>query len=97
MPAPNTYDVGDLVRLSAVFRNSAGAATDPTAPTLTYKKPSGTLVTVVSPTLIKDSTGNYHYDVTLDESGSWWYRFSGTGAVTQAGEKEIVVRAQRVQ
>lgn len=38
----NAYDKGDLVRVTATFTNSAGAATDPTAVTCRVKSPTAT-------------------------------------------------------
>ena len=87
----NNYMVGQAVRLSAVFRNSAGTATDPDTITVKYRNPAGT-ITSATPT--KDSTGNYHYDVTIpsDGHGEWLFRFEGTGAVTAADEAAFWVR-----
>ena len=41
----NTYDVGDQVRVSAVFKNAAGTDTDPTAVTCKVKTPAGAITT----------------------------------------------------
>lgn len=93
----NTYDIGDQARMSAAFTNvSTGAAADPTAVTLEYRKPDGAITTLVygaDAALVKDSTGNYHADVTVDQWGRWDYRFAGTGAVIAAGDSFFEVRA----
>ena len=85
------YMVGQAVRLSAVFSNSAGTAADPTTITCKVRNPAGT---IASYTPTKDSTGNYHYDVTIasDGNGEWLFRFEGTGAVTAAEESSFWVR-----
>lgn len=47
---------------------------DPASVVLTVRSPSGDVTT---PTPSKDSTGVYHADITVDESGRWAYRWSG--------------------
>jgi len=78
----NSYESGDLIRISATFTNDAGAATDPTsvtfelapygAPAMLYLYPSSSLV--------KDSTGVYHGDF-IPAPGNYTYAIKGTGAV----------------
>lgn len=89
--AINRYDKGDLVRVSALFENSAGTDLDPTTVTFKYKNPAGTTTTLVYGTdaaLVKDSTGNYHVDVNANASGLWLYRWesSTTGQAAQEGQ-----------
>lgn len=92
-----TYDVGDQTTLSATFTTvSTGAVVDPTTVTLKIKRPGGNETSHVYGTdvnVIKDSTGKYHYVLTLDASGDWYQRWVGTGAVVTAGEK--VIRVQK--
>lgn len=88
------YQKGDLRRISATFKNSAGVATDPTAVSFKYTKPSGTTTTLVygvDGALVKDSTGNYHVDLSLTERGRWFYRWIGTGTVEEVDEGEFEV------
>ena len=92
----NTYKVGQLVRLSAAFTDSDSAAADPTAVSLYYKDPSGTIgewVYTVDTDIVKDSTGNYHADIGIDEAGRWRWRWTGTGAVQSADEGYFEVSA----
>ena len=89
----STYDVGDTRTLTGTFHNAAGALADPTAVTLTVRKPDGTEST---PTATHASTGVYTYALTFDQSGVWRYRFAGTGTVAEAGEQMLTVRRQRV-
>lgn len=90
----NVYDKGDLVRCSASFTTSAGAAVDPTVITFKFKTPGGTTTTYtygVDAELVKDSVGNYHVDVSATASGTWFYRFEGTGDAQAADEASILI------
>ena len=80
---------GDLVRLYMVFEDGGGVAVDPTTVTFQSKTPSST---TTSNTAIKDSVGNYHYDVNVTEVGRWYYRFNGTGANQSAEESFFDVK-----
>ena len=93
--AANTYDVGDEVRLSAAFEKPANTPADPGTIVFKVKDPSGNITTYTygsDAQLVKDSTGNYHVDVTIDEEGTWFYRFTGTGTVVAAGESFFYAR-----
>ncbi len=93
------YDVGDLVRSSTSFTNSAGAATDPTAITVKWRIEGGSITTWVSGTdveLVNDSTGEYHADVPADSAGVYYVYWAGTGTVTAADEDTWVVKPSRV-
>lgn len=93
------YDLGDQVRMSVSFTNSAGSAADPTTVTCKITDPSGNIETLVygtDPDLVKAGTGSYQVDRKVDESGMWYYRFEGTGSVVSAAEGFLVVRRSRV-
>lgn len=88
------YDVGDLVRCSAAFTDSAGVAQDPAGVTFKQKDPSGNIATLtygVDGALVRASTGNYYVDVSIDEAGTWAFRFAGTGNGQAAAESVFVV------
>ena len=92
----NTYDVGDLPHVSAVFTTPAGVATDPTAVLLEYKTPSGVTTTLtygVGTTIVKDSVGHYHADLSATEAGTWRYRWYSTGTGQAAEPSWFVVLA----
>src|SRR4030042_1401554 len=91
-PNPNTYEIGDKVRIKATFTVSS-VKTDPTTITLRVKDPSGiiTVYTYVGGTITKDATGMYHRDISITQSGEWFYRWEGTGAVETADEAYLVV------
>lgn len=81
-------NVGDVRRLEVTnIRTEAGVVTDPTALTLTVKKPDGTSTVytyTVGPTIVRDSLGNYHANIDLDSAGWWRYSWIGTGAAAFA-------------
>jgi hypothetical protein len=98
-----SYDLGDRVRLGNHTSNTStgaitdvtGAAADPTDITLTTRAPDGTLTVYTyngTPALLKETTGRYYVDVTLDAEGLWSYRLVGTGAVVIAEEGVLHVR-----
>ena len=95
----NTYDIGDSIRCTITFATTAGVPTDPTTVTFKYRDPSGNEVTWVfgvDPEVIKDDTGDYHADVTLDEDGLWYYRWEGTGALIGAAEHGWYARRSEI-
>lgn len=96
---PNTYDLGDLIRVSAPFtRVSNNAAVDPTAVYLIVTNPSGVSTTYtygVDAIIVKDSTGNYHADLDANASGDWYYRWKSTGTGQAAEENQYYVRPAR--
>jgi hypothetical protein len=90
-----SYDLGDVVRLTGTFTNSAGAAADPTTVTFSYTDPNGTTTTLVYLTdaaLVKDSTGVYHVDIAASIEGIWRWRWlsTGTGAASTEGQFAVV-------
>jgi uncharacterized protein YfaS (alpha-2-macroglobulin family) len=85
------YRVGDLVRLTAVFTsNITGLPADPSAVTFSVQDPRGA-ITTPSPT--HDSTGIYHYDLTVALPGSYRWAATGTGNVQVSGEGSFPVDA----
>ena len=89
----NIYDKGDLVRLTATFTVSS-VNSDPTAIALKVQDPSGNEATYTYALgqITRTATGQYRYDLTIDETGYWYYRWEGTGAVVSAGEAHLLVR-----
>ena len=88
------YDLGDVIRCSGSFVNSASTAIDPTNVYAKIKVPSGTITTYtygVDAELVKDSVGNYHVDVDASTSGTFLYRFYSTGTGQAAEEAAFVV------
>jgi hypothetical protein len=90
----NVYKLGALARISGVFKDVAGNLIDPTTIALRVSKRSGTSTyTFAGSTVIKDSTGNYHVDVSALERGTWLYEWRSTGTGQAAEHGEFVVEA----
>lgn len=92
--------IGDIVRASAVFQNESSVDADPTTITMKYKNPAGDITTLVRGTdneLEKDSTGNYHVDITIDQSGFWYHQWIGTGAVAAGDEEKFEVEVTQFE
>jgi hypothetical protein len=75
------YEVGDLVRTSCEFTQS-GTAIDPDDVYVHVRSPDGQVSRLrysVDVDVAKDSTGNYHYDVSATMPGWWYYYWKSTG------------------
>ena len=86
------YVVTTQIRVTATFRTLADVLSNTTA-VCTVKKPDGTAAT---PSVVNDSTGVYHADITLDQAGTWYIEWQGTVTVIAAGDVAIVARASYV-
>jgi hypothetical protein len=67
---------------------------DPTTVRFKYRKPQGETATLVYGTdadVKKDTTGDYHVDVLLDQPGAWTFRWEAAGDYVQASERQLVV------
>ncbi len=80
--------VGDAVRIFLECRDISGARSDPSTIELTMRFPDGTLLTV---TPIKDSVGTYHYDLSLEQSGTYSLRGKASGQNQSVGQGGIFV------
>lgn len=89
----NAYDIGDLVNVTATFRDEDGELADPDTVVLTVLKPDGMATTVEAGSTV---TGIWTGEISPDAHGTWRYRFAGTGAVKAAGEGAFNVRRRRV-
>lgn len=91
----NAYHLDQLVRVTATLTVD-GVATDPTALTLRVKDPTGATTTYTltsTPALVKDSVGNYHYDLAAILTGLWSYHWESTGTVQAADDQQFYVEA----
>jgi hypothetical protein len=88
----NSYVKGRRVRLTGTF-SVLGTNQDPTTVTLKVKDPSGvsTYYTYALGQITKSATGVYYKDISLNEDGTLFYRFEGTGTVETADETFLVV------
>lgn len=93
----NTYDTGDLVRISAAF-TQATVPIDPGAVLLKVLKPDGTSdsYTYALSQVTKDSTGNYHVDIDISQQGTYRYRWTSTAPGQASEENWFQVRTRRV-
>ena len=91
------------VRITALAE-VGGVATDPTTVTLKIRKPDDTVLTFTYPAdIIKDSTGNFHYDympptIAADPEaiGKYHWRWDGTGSVKASDEGTFRVIESKV-
>jgi len=86
------YLEGATVRVQATFA-VGGSNTDPTTVTLKVKDPSGNIdsYTYALGQVTKGATGVYYKDVQPDETGTWIYRWIGTGAAAGVAETAFKV------
>lgn len=90
------YKQGALVRLDGAFTTLADTATDPTTVKITIVRPDrqrNTYVYGSGAEVVKDSTGNYHIDVSAVIPGTWTYWWHSEGAGQAADEKTFIVEA----
>ena len=90
------YNLGQKVRITAVFTDEDGEAGDPSAVYAVVKEPGEAAVTYTYGTdaeVVKDSVGNYHLDQALDRPGIWAARWYSTGNV-QAGSADTLIRVR---
>lgn len=92
-----TFDINDEIRLRAQFTNVAGTLADPDTITFKHQDPSlnEATLTVSGGGVTKESTGIYYADLTLDESGTWYFRAEGTGTPKTAAEMSFDVRTSQ--
>ena len=95
----NTYDIGDVVRLTtAITTTATGAAVDPTGLAVILRTPAKntTYTYGVDVEVVKDSVGNYHLDHTTTLAGRHVYRWVATGTAAAASENQFRVRVSQV-
>lgn len=89
-----TFDIGDLVRLSAAFSVNQ-QDTDPTTLTLKILTPNGVEASHVYGTdlaVVKDAVGHFHFDLNVTMAGAHYYRWQGTGNAQAALEGSFYVQ-----
>ena len=84
----NLYQIGDLVQVTGSFTDSTGTLVDPTSVNLQVLNPQGQ-TSLQSPSRV--SVGVYYANISAVTSGTYSYRFSGTGAVTAADQNSFLV------
>lgn len=88
-----TYDVGDMVTITAEFTDLAGVPADPGTVTLQIREPDGTVTAYAEVDMAHPAPGTWSMEVPLDAGGWWHYRFAGVGGLVAAGEGRIQVAA----
>ena len=90
MPYSNT-----AIRLSASFMDINNALVDPSTVTLLTLAPGATTETTYAygggGTIVKDGVGLYHQDVVPSVTGTWQYRWQGTGTCAATNEGQFVI------
>lgn len=94
----NSYLAGNKVRVSVAFTDSVGALVDPTTVSLEYSVlPAAPTVKGYPADIIRDSLGNYHYDIdTTALLGVVTYEFISTGVGQAAASGQFAVTADPV-
>ena len=100
MSIVNPFIVGTTTRITTgIIGLSNNLPADPTGLALKIREPDKTLTTLtfgVDNALVKDSVGNYHADVLLDQSGVWHWRWEASGANSGVAEGTLTVLASKV-
>jgi hypothetical protein len=94
--AINSHAYGQLVTSSVLFTdpNNSDAPYDPTTVTLVVTEPNGTKTAYVNGAdseVVKDSTGNYHSDISGSSDGRWYAGWYGTGTGQAAAEDSWII------
>lgn len=90
----DTYFAGQILRLTVEFRDNDEVLADPTAVIFSSRIDQGTIGTLtygVDPELVKDSVGIYYTDLALTVSGTYAYRYTGTGVIENSIEDAFLV------
>lgn len=78
------YIVGQRPRFDFQIRDDH-VLVDPSTLTFMFEKPDGVVTTYVygvDAELVKDATGKFHVELTLDQAGTWIWRQESIGIVT---------------
>jgi uncharacterized protein YfaS (alpha-2-macroglobulin family) len=87
------YTKGAVVRLSAMFKQN-NTPLDPSIVRVRIKDPNGKVTQYVygnTSDVIRESIGLYHYDLSLPQSGRWFYKFESSGNGQAAAEGSVEV------
>ena len=95
----SAHNLGDLVRLVGVFKATAtGEVQDPTVVNVSIRRPSGQVNTytyLTDAAVIRDSAGRYHYDLTAEVPGAFFYRWWSTGTGQAGIERRVDITAAK--
>ncbi len=91
----NAFDRGNLVRVQAAFKDSTGAAIDPTTVTFEYQIGQAAVTTYTYGTddeIVRSTAGTYYVDVSLTAVGwcNYCWASTGSGQAEQPGRFRIL-------
>lgn len=90
--AVNSYSYLTTVRITGTWEQN-DVAIDPDTVTFRFISPDEVTTSKVYLTdseVVRDSTGIYRYDLTLNEEGIWYYRWEGVGSGVQSSFDGVV-------
>ena len=94
----SSFDVGDLIRITANVIDLANDPIDPSGFKLYIKRPNAVITTLIfntDPEIVKDTVGQYHIDLSVDLAGLWYVRWEATGTGQSAEEDSFYVQSTR--
>lgn len=88
------FDIGDTVRLKVDFtvideETGQKVLTDPTTVVCKVYSPTGVTTT---PSYVRLSQGKFKVEFIVNQPGTWYFRWEGTGAVQATEPGEFYVR-----
>jgi hypothetical protein len=93
------YDIGDNIRISSIFTNTANTTGDPSTVLFFWRDPSG-LTGVVQylsgSSLVREKTGVYYIETSLGVAGTFRFRWESTGLYAGAEEGSLTIRHSRI-
>jgi uncharacterized protein YfaS (alpha-2-macroglobulin family) len=88
----DSYDQGDLLRVTARFFDLEDEPVDPTTVTFKAKAPDGSVTERTYPAdVTKEATGVFFTEWDLDAPGRWYLRVESTGEGQAAEETTVRV------
>jgi hypothetical protein len=89
----NTYIRGQRIKCTVIFRDvDSQSLVDPPVVTFRTLNPNGVAtdyIYLVDPNVLRESAGNYRYDLLLNIVGDWFYGFIATGGNETAAYNRV--------
>lgn len=99
MATVNTYDVGDLVRITGTLETADGTNVDPATLVCKVQDAAGAVTTFTYGTdafPVRSEAGVFYVDYTPTGAGEHWYKFASTGTGQAVEEGRFFVRASAI-
>lgn len=92
------YNIGDVVRVRGTLTDASDVAVDPSTVSVKVRPPTGSTLTYTYAlaTVTKEETGIYYKDISVTESGKWYYQFVSTGTGQAMDEGAFVVKSSAI-